>query len=98
MTPKLAVIGGSGLYAMPGLNDIQELDMDTPFGKPSAPITIGELEGQQVAFLARHGVGHFISPSEINYPRQYLCPQIIGGGTDRRCQRLWFPPGRLCAG
>jgi 5'-methylthioadenosine phosphorylase len=78
MTPKLAVIGGSGLYAMPGLNDVQELDVDTPFGKPSAPIIVGELEGQEVAFLARHGMGHFISPSEINFRANIYALKSLG--------------------
>lgn len=63
----LAIIGGSGLYSMSGLQDTQEYDLDTPFGKPSAPIVVGTLENQRVAFLARHGLGHHITPSEINY-------------------------------
>lgn len=64
---KIAIIGGSGLYRMKGLESTEELAMDTPFGKPSAPITIGTLEGERVAFLARHGVGHFITPTEVPY-------------------------------
>jgi 5'-methylthioadenosine phosphorylase len=67
MMPKIAIIGGSGLYAIPGLRNAQTIDLDTPFGKPSAPVVVGELEGQPVAFLARHGIGHHISPTEINY-------------------------------
>ncbi len=67
MKPVLAVIGGSGLYDMPGLENVQRVDIETPFGKPSAPIAVGTLEGQEVAFLARHGIGHHISPGEINY-------------------------------
>ncbi len=62
---KIAVIGGSGLYKMKELTDIEEVDLDTPFGKPSAPITIGNLEGVGIAFLPRHGKGHRISPTEI---------------------------------
>ena len=58
MKPTIAVIGGSGLYAMPGLENKKEIVVNTPFGKPSAPITVGDLEGQKVAFLARHGIGH----------------------------------------
>ena len=65
--PTLAIIGGSGLYSMPGLKDVSEHDLTTPFGKPSAPIIIGTLAGIQIAFLARHGIGHHISPSEVNY-------------------------------
>ncbi len=66
-TVSFAVIGGSGLYSMSGLKDTKEYDLDTPFGKPSAPIVVGTLEGQRVAFLARHGLGHHITPSEVNY-------------------------------
>lgn len=66
-TVSFAVIGGSGLYGMSGLKDTKEYDLDTPFGKPSAPIVVGTLEGQRVAFLARHGLGHHITPSEVNY-------------------------------
>lgn len=66
LTPSLAVIGGTGLYDLPGLTGTQEYDLDTPFGKPSAPILVGNLEGRQVAFLARHGIGHHIPPSEVN--------------------------------
>ena len=62
---KIAVIGGSGLYKMKEMTDIEEVDLDTPFGKPSAPITIGRLEGVGIAFLPRHGRGHRISPTEI---------------------------------
>ena len=67
MTNKtsIAVIGGSGLYQMSGLENTEIIDMDTPFGKPSAPITIGTLEGMRVAFLARHGIGHHIAPTKV---------------------------------
>jgi len=64
--PVLAVIGGSGLYNMEGLSDTEEIAIKTPFGKPSAPIIVGTLEGKRVAFLARHGIGHHISPSALN--------------------------------
>jgi 5'-methylthioadenosine phosphorylase len=78
MTPKLAIIGGSGLYAMPGFKNTQEIDLDTPFGKPSAPIIVGDLEGQEVAFLARHGIGHTISPTEINYRANIYALKSLG--------------------
>jgi 5'-methylthioadenosine phosphorylase len=65
--PTLAIIGGSGLYSMPGLQDVSEHDVDTPFGKPSAPIITGRLGKTKIAFLARHGIGHHISPTEVNY-------------------------------
>lgn len=64
--PILGVIGGSGLYHYSGLSDVEEIEPETPFGKPSSPILIGKLSGKSVAFLARHGLGHFISPAEIN--------------------------------
>ena len=63
----LGIIGGSGLYSMPGLQETQQIDLTTPFGKPSAPLAVGKLEGVRVAFLARHGIGHTISPAEINF-------------------------------
>lgn len=74
----LAVIGGSGLYAMPGLRDTREHHIDTPFGKPSAPIVVGTLEGTQVAFLARHGIGHHITPSEVPYRANIFALKSLG--------------------
>jgi 5'-methylthioadenosine phosphorylase len=65
--PTLGIIGGSGLYHMSGLEQIETLELDTPFGKPSAPLVAGLLEGRKVVFLARHGLGHTISPSDVNY-------------------------------
>lgn len=62
---KIGVIGGTGLYDIEGLTDIEEVEISTPFGKPSDAITIGRLEGVRVAFLPRHGRGHRISPTEI---------------------------------
>jgi 5'-methylthioadenosine phosphorylase len=76
--PTLAIIGGSGLYAMPGLKEVQELDSDTPYGKTSAPIIVGTLEGQRVAFLARHGIGHHISPSEVPYRANIYALKALG--------------------
>jgi 5'-methylthioadenosine phosphorylase len=77
-TAQLAVIGGSGLYSMPDLADTCELDIDTPFGKPSAPIIVGTLEGWKIAFLARHGIGHHISPSEVNYRANIYALKSLG--------------------
>ena len=54
----IAIIGGSGLYEMEGLTDVESVDIDTPFGRPSDAITLGTLEGARVAFLPRHGQGH----------------------------------------
>jgi 5'-methylthioadenosine phosphorylase len=71
-TATIGVIGGSGLYSMPGLKDTREIRVKTPFGEPSDAIVVGTLEGKRVAFLARHGRGHRILPSEINF-RANIC-------------------------
>lgn len=76
--PQLAVIGGSGLYNIPDLRDPQEYALDTPFGKPSAPIMVGILRGKRIAFLARHGIGHSISPSEVNYRANLYALKSLG--------------------
>ena len=65
--PKLGIIGGSGLYKMEAVKNLKRGSVQTPFGKPSDKFILGTLEGQDVAFLPRHGIGHRISPSEINY-------------------------------
>jgi len=62
---EIGIIGGSGLYSMPGLTDTHEITLDTPFGAPSDAYVLGTLEGRKVAFLARHGRGHRILPSEL---------------------------------
>ncbi len=77
-TPTLAVIGGSGLYNMSGLSEIDEHDLTTPFGKPSDPVVVGTLTGQRVAFLARHGKGHRITPSEVNYRANIYALKMLG--------------------
>jgi 5'-methylthioadenosine phosphorylase len=64
---EIGIIGGSGLYSMPGLTDVQEVKQQTPFGEPSDPYILGTLEGRKVAFLARHGRGHRILPTELNF-------------------------------
>jgi 5'-methylthioadenosine phosphorylase len=76
--PVLGVIGGTGLYQFPALQDVQTVEIDTPFGKPSSPITIGRLGRKQVAFLARHGIGHFISPTEVNYRANIYALKSLG--------------------
>lgn len=73
-----AVIGGSGLYSMPGLSATTEFNPTTPFGKPSAPIIVGKLGEQPVAFLARHGIGHHITPSEVNYRANIYALKMLG--------------------
>lgn len=66
-TPRIGILGGSGLYEMEGLEDVRETVLETPFGAPSDAFIEGVLEGRPVVFLSRHGRGHRISPSEINY-------------------------------
>jgi len=63
----IGIIGGSGLYAMPGITDLHDVKLETPFGDPSDPYVLGTLEGKRVAFLARHGKGHRILPTELNF-------------------------------
>ena len=67
MKPTIGIIGGSGLYSMPGFEAQEERKVDTPWGSPSDPYVVGTLAGKQVAFLARHGKGHRYSPSELNF-------------------------------
>jgi len=64
---EIGIIGGSGLYSMPGLTDVREGKQETPFGDPSDAYVLGTLEGRKVAFLARHGRGHRILPTELNF-------------------------------
>jgi 5'-methylthioadenosine phosphorylase len=77
-TPILGVIGGSGLYGMDGLENVESRLIDTPFGKPSSPVIIGDLLSQRIAFLARHGVGHVLSPSEVNYRANIYALKTLG--------------------
>jgi 5'-methylthioadenosine phosphorylase len=67
MATTIGIIGGSGLYDMAELTDREERRVSTPFGEPSAPYVLGTLRGRRVAFLARHGVGHRLLPSELNF-------------------------------
>ncbi|MBV6429942.1 MAG: S-methyl-5'-thioadenosine phosphorylase [Bryobacteraceae bacterium] len=67
MNAEIGIIGGSGLYTMPGFEAHEEAHIETPWGSPSDPYIVGSLAGKQVAFLARHGRGHRISPSELNF-------------------------------
>jgi 5'-methylthioadenosine phosphorylase len=64
---EIGIIGGSGLYSMPGFGNVREVTLETPFGAPSDPYAVGTLEGRKVAFLSRHGRGHRFTPTEINY-------------------------------
>ena len=75
---SLAIIGGSGLYAISGLEGTEEHIISTPFGEPSAPIVVGTLEGQPIAFLARHGIGHHLNPTEVNYRANIFALKSLG--------------------
>jgi 5'-methylthioadenosine phosphorylase len=67
MKPSIGIIGGSGLYSMPGFTAHKEVELETPWGDPSSGYVVGQLAGREVAFLARHGHGHRLSPSELNF-------------------------------
>ncbi len=67
MPAQIGIIGGSGLYDMAGLTDREEIEITTPFGDPSGPYVLATLAGKRVAFLARHGAGHRIMPTELNF-------------------------------
>ena len=77
-SPLFAVIGGSGLYEIPGLTPITEHILETPFGSPSSPILEGEMAGQRILFLARHGQGHPINPSQVNYRANIYALKSLG--------------------
>lgn len=74
----IGVVGGSGLYGMGGLEVIEERTLDTPFGPPSDPYVIGDLDGRRVAFLARHGRGHRLAPSELNFRANIFGFKLLG--------------------
>jgi len=74
----LAIIGGSGLYSMPGLKQPREYSINTPFGRTSAPIVVGTLDGVRVAFLARHGIGHHITPTDVPYRANIYALKSLG--------------------
>ena len=77
-TAEIGIIGGSGLYSMPGLTNIEEVAVETPFGAPSEKLVLGTLEGRKVAFLARHGKGHRILPSELNFKANIHALKSLG--------------------
>jgi 5'-methylthioadenosine phosphorylase len=75
---KLGIIGGSGLYNIEGITNVKKIDVSTPFGRPSDKCITGKLEGKDVVFLPRHGVGHRINPSEINYRANVYALKKLG--------------------
>ena len=76
--PTIGIIGGSGLYSMPGFTAHEEVTLDTPWGKPSDPYVVGQLAGKEVAFLSRHGRGHRHSPSELNFRANIFGFKLLG--------------------
>jgi 5'-methylthioadenosine phosphorylase len=78
MSIEIGIIGGSGLYDMAELTDREDRTIRTPFGEPSGPYVIGTLRGRRVAFLARHGVGHRILPSELNFRANIYGFKVLG--------------------
>jgi 5'-methylthioadenosine phosphorylase len=77
-TIRYGIIGGSGLYAMPELTNVHEVQIDTPFGAPSDAIIVGELNGVDVAFLPRHGRGHRYTPTEVPYRANIFALKKLG--------------------
>ena len=75
---EIGIIGGSGLYNMPGLTEVREERVSTPFGEPSEVFALGKLEGREVAFLARHGKGHRILPSELPFKANIYAMKALG--------------------
>lgn len=103
---ELAVIGGTGVYAFPGLHDSERHAVDTRWGKPSSAIVTGDVAGKRVAFLARHGEGHTIAPHRINYRaniaalhelgvRRVVAVNAVGGIRDDMGPRVLVVPDQL---
>lgn len=102
----LAVIGGTGLYRLAALSDVQAVGGDTPYGAPSGPVRVGEMAGRRVAFLARHGEGHSLPPHRVNYranlwrlkelgARRVLAVNTVGGITDAYGPQVLGLPDQL---
>src|ERR1041384_1875290 len=75
---RIGIIGGSGLYQMSELEDIEELEVETPFGSPSDAFIVGTLENNRVAFLPRHGRGHRFTPSEVPFRANMYAMKLLG--------------------
>ena len=75
---RFGVIGGSGVYQMEALTDVEEIKIETPFGAPSDAYVVGTIHGQRVAFLARHGRGHLISPTRLNQRANIYGFKLLG--------------------
>lgn len=105
-TPVLAVIGGTSLYDLPGLESPHELTLETRWGAPSAPVVVGRIDGVEVAFLARHGRGHAVAPHRVNYRaniaalhalgvRRVLAINTVGGITPRMAPGALVLPDQI---
>jgi 5'-methylthioadenosine phosphorylase len=81
MNVEIGIIGGSGLYDLDELTDREEVTLSTPFGDPSGPYLVGTLRGRRVAFLARHGTGHRLLPSELNFRANIFGMKMLGVGS-----------------
>ena len=75
---RIGIIGGSGLYQMPELEDVEEIEIDTPFGSPSDAFIVGTLENNRVAFLPRHGRGHRFTPTEVPFRANIYAMKLLG--------------------
>ena len=78
MIVETAIIGGSGLYDLEGIQDVQNIDITTPYGEPSDSVTVGNLDGVSVAFLPRHGRGHKINPTQVPYRANIFALKTLG--------------------
>ena len=94
MKPKIGIIGGSGLYSMPGFEAQEEHLIDTPWGAPSDAYVVGKLAGKEVAFLARHGRGHRHLAVGAEFSREHLRHEIAGRGADSFAERGGIAEGR----
>lgn len=78
MQSAVGIMGGTGLYDIKGLTDVEEVEVETPFGAPSSAVTVGSLDGTRLLFIARHGKGHVLAPSEINYRANIFALKQLG--------------------
>ena len=106
MQPHLAIIGGTGLYEFPGLENVERHAIATPFGAPSGDIVVGTLRGRNIAFLARHGEDHTLTPHRVNYranvwalhrlgARRVIGVNAVGGITERMGPRALAVPDQI---
>ena len=94
---RIGIIGGSGLYQMPELTDVEEVKVDTPFGPPSDAFIVGTLEGERVAFLPRHGRGHRFTPTEVPFRANIYAMKLLGVEQDSLGFGGRFVAGEICA-